>query len=115
LSKKTAHINTDKVFAALADKNRRKIVEMLHQKDSTLLELSESFEMSFQGLSKHIKILESAEVLKKTKVGKHRILSLNQKALKDALKWMTHYSDFWNQSFDQLEHLIQQEDDGKSK
>ena len=65
--------NTDRVFSALADNTRRKVVEMLHEKDASILELSESFSMSFQGLSKHIKILETAGIVNKRKKGKYTI------------------------------------------
>ncbi len=96
----------DKVFVALADRNRRKIVELLHEKDSTLLELAEFFPISFQALSKHIKILESAKILNKKKQGKYRILSLNRNSLKSSLEWISYFSNFWNESFDKLDALI---------
>ena len=98
--------DTNKVFAALADPSRRRVIELLHEKDSTLLELVESFSMSFQALSKHINILESADLLRKEKQGKYRILKLNRKALQSSLEWMSYYSNFWNESFDKLEELI---------
>ncbi len=104
MGKESTH--TDKVFSALADSNRRKIIELLHYQETTLLELSESFPFSFQALSKHIKILESAQIINKTKQGKYRILSLNKQALKSSLEWISFYSDFWNDSFDKLENLI---------
>lgn len=94
------------VFAALADGNRRKIVELLHKQDSTLLELSESFSISFQALSKHIKVLENAQVLTKRKQGKYRVLSLNKQSLRHSLEWMATYSDFWTDSFDKLGQRI---------
>lgn len=99
-------INQDKIFPALADGNRRKIIELLHQKDSTLLELSGSFSISFQALSKHIKILENAQIVTKRIKGKYRILSLNNNSLKSSLEWISYYSSFWNASFDKLDELI---------
>ena len=105
----TENIDQDSVFSALSDGNRRRIIELLHQKDSTLLELSESFSISFQALSKHIKILENAHVVHKTKQGKYRVLSLNKSALKEPLEWISHHSDFWNASFDKLNVLIDRE------
>ncbi len=99
-------MNRDKVFSALSDGNRRRIIELLHQKDSTLLELNESFLFSFQALSKHIKILENAELLTKKKQGKYRVLSLNRNALQLPLEWISFYSNFWNESFDELNDLI---------
>ncbi|MGI9542369.1 MAG: ArsR/SmtB family transcription factor [Cyclobacteriaceae bacterium] len=98
----------DKVFSALADRNRRKIIELLHEKDATLLELAESFPISFQALSKHIKILESAHILSKKKQGKYRILSLKRDSLRPSLEWISYYSNFWNESFDKLDALIKQ-------
>ena len=104
----------DKIFSALADPNRRKIIELLHEKYATLLELSEYFPISFQGLSKHIKILESANLLVKQKKGKYRILTLNRSSLKLPLEWISIYSDFWKVSLDKLEQIINQSrSDGK--
>ncbi len=96
----------EKVFSALADKNRRRIIELLYQEDSTLLELSEHFPFSFQALSKQIKILEEASIVMKERKGKFRVLSLNKDALTDSLKWIAYYSNFWESSFDRLEKQI---------
>ncbi len=104
-------VSTDKIFAALGEPTRMKIVELLHQENSTLLELSSHFSMSFQALSKHIKILEEAQVLSKKRKGKYRILSLNRTAFESALKWISYYSDFWAGSFDRLQLLINQNAD----
>lgn len=102
-------IDNDKVFSALADKNRRKIVELLHKKDSTILDLSSSFSVSFQGLSKHIKVLEDAQVVTKTRKGKYMVCSLNRQALKSSLNWMNEISQMWNSSFDRLDNLIEKD------
>ena len=99
-------VDPDKVFAALADGNRRKIIELLHEENATLLQLAEHFPISFQALSKHIKVLESAQVIHKEKQGKYRILSLNREALRPSLEWISFYSRFWNESFDKLDELI---------
>ena len=96
-----------KVFVALSDSNRRKIIELLHDADSTLLELANHFSISFQALSKHIKILNDANLVIKEKQGKYRLLSLNRKALLPTLEWISYYSSFWNESFDKLDALIQ--------
>ncbi len=101
----------DKVFSALSDSTRRKIIELLHQGDASILELSGSFTMSFQALSKHIKILENAGILTKKKHGKFVICSLKQNALKKSLEWISYYSNFWNDSFNKLDDLLQQQKD----
>ena len=104
-------LDTDKIFAALADKNRRKIIELLHKKETTLLELSESFDFSFQALSKHLKVLESAQLIQKEKQGKYRIISLKRDSLKAPLEWISFYANFWNKSFDKLDELINKAND----
>lgn len=108
-------LNINQVFLALADSNRRKIVELLYEGDSTLLELSEHFPISFQALSKHIKILEKSQVLNKEKKGKYNLLSLNRNTLKLPLEWISFYSNFWNESFDKLDDIIHKRNmDGNS-
>ena len=99
----------EKVFSALADNNRRKIIELLHAEDSTLLELADKFPVSFQALSKHIKVLESAEIITKKKQGKYRLLSLNRNSFRASLEWISYYSSFWEASFDKLEEQINRE------
>ncbi len=96
----------EKIFSALADKNRRKIIELLYEKDSTLLELTDNFSISFQALSNHIKILENAQIVNKKRQGKYRVLSLNRNSFKPSLEWISYYSNFWNESFDKLDEMI---------
>ena len=91
------------LFAALADGNRRKIIELFHEEDSTLLELQKHFTVSFQALSKHIKILENAGLINKKKDRTFRRLSLNKEALKPVMGWVSYHSDFWQTSYARLE------------
>lgn len=104
---------TDLIFSALADKTRRRVVELLHEEDATILGLSDHFSMSFQALSKHIKILENADIVKKSRHGKFFMCSLNHDTLKTSLKWISYYSNFWNGSFNKLDKLIKKDKDGK--
>jgi DNA-binding transcriptional ArsR family regulator len=98
--------NEDKVFSALADGNRRRIIELLREGDSSLLELARHFSISFQALSKHIKILEEAGVIIKQQKGKFRIISLNRDSTKPMIKWINHHFDFWNESLEKLSASI---------
>ena len=104
-------VNTDSIFAALADKSRRKVVEILHENDASILELTESFTMSFQALSKHVKILEKANIVTKKRQGKFMICSLNNHALKSSLEWISYHHNFWNDSFSNLDSLIKKKND----
>ena len=71
-----------------------------------MLELADNFSISFQAMSKHIKILENAQIVNKERQGKYRILSLNRKSLKPSLEWISYYSNFWNESFHKLDEII---------
>lgn len=106
---------TDLIFSALADRTRRRIVELLHEDDATILELTDSFSMSFQALSKHVKILENAGIVQKNRRGKFMVCSLNYDTLRISLKWISYYSKFWNSSFNKLDKLIKQKKDGKQQ
>ena len=100
----------DVVFSALSDGNRRRIIEILHGKDSTVMELAESFSTSFQAVSKHIQILEEAGIVTKKRRGKYKVCSLNAQSMKETLNWIAYFSWFWNKSFDRLDALIKQKE-----
>ncbi len=108
-------IKKSEIFSALADPNRLRIVEILAENDSTLLELVDHFSISFQALSKHIKVLESAGILSKKKAGKYRILALERNSLHEALLWISQYFHIWNTSFDTLYELIKKEANEQKK
>lgn len=102
-------VSEDLVFSALADKNRRQVIELLRSEEKTIQELHDSFDFSFQALSKHIRILEEAQVLRKRKHGKFVYCSLNHIALQGPMKWISYHSSFWNDSFDQLGEIIRRQ------
>ena len=93
----------DKIFAAIADRTRRRIIEILSEDDSTLLALTPHFNISFQALSKHINVLESAGLVTKKKAGKYRVLSLNPGSFQQPLHWILYHANFWKESFEKLD------------
>ena len=107
----TSELN--KVFSALSDPNRRKILEMLNQDDSTLLELASSFDVSFQAISKHLKVLEDAQLLTKEKQGKYYICKYHPDKLKDAVDWISKHHKFWQNNFDRLDSFLSENKDDK--
>ncbi|MBS4209508.1 metalloregulator ArsR/SmtB family transcription factor [Bacillus sp. FJAT-50079] len=95
------HLN--KIFHALADSTRREIVHMLAQKERTVSELAEPFDMSLAGISKHIKVLERANLVDRSVNGRTHICRLNAESLSQATKWLHFYEKFWSNRFDLLE------------
>lgn len=92
-------------FAALADPTRRAMLEHLSHGEASVTELAQPFleEMSLPAVTKHLKVLEKAGLITKTKEAQWRPCKLNGQKLKDVAHWMEQYRVFWEESFDRLE------------
>jgi DNA-binding transcriptional ArsR family regulator len=98
------------VFSALADPTRRAIVRRLASGEATVGELAQPFTMSFQAISKHLRVLEQAGLLHRSRRAQQRPCSLRAGALGYASEWLGDYRQLWETSFDRLdEHLTNQE------
>ncbi|MGE0526953.1 MAG: ArsR/SmtB family transcription factor [Bdellovibrionales bacterium] len=93
-----------RTFAALADPTRRSILARLSKGEASVSELAKPFlkDMSLPAVIKHLKVLERAELITKTREAQWRPCKLNGLALKDAADWMEQYRAFWEESFDRL-------------
>jgi DNA-binding transcriptional ArsR family regulator len=89
-------------FSALADPTRRAILARLVSGASSVTELAEPFEMSLPAVSKHLKVLEHAGLVRRSREAQWRPCHLDAGPLKDAAEWLEHYRHFWEQSFDRL-------------
>lgn len=96
----------DAVFAALADPTRRAILTRLSSGDASVNELAEPFEMSQPAVSKHLRVLERAGLVVRAIDRQKRPASLNAEPMADAVRWLTEFRNFWSQSFDQLDSLL---------
>ncbi|PSB07782.1 transcriptional regulator [filamentous cyanobacterium CCP2] len=94
-------------LAALADPTRRAILAQLTQGEATVTELAEPFEMSLPAISKHLKVLERAQLITRSRDAQWRPCQLNPEPLKDLADWLEHYHQFWEQSFDRLDEYLQ--------
>src|SRR6202162_2167218 len=90
------------IFAALADPTRRAILARLTSGEASVGELSQPFQMSQPAVSKHLKVLERAGLIAKSREAQWRLCRLEAGPLKDAADWLEHYRRFWEQSFDRL-------------
>src|SRR5215470_20444554 len=86
----------DAVLAALSDRTRRAIVIRLAERDARVTEVAEPFAMSLNAVSKHIRVLERAGVLKRRVVGRNHYLSVDLQALASIEEWMQRTRAFWN-------------------
>jgi DNA-binding transcriptional ArsR family regulator len=106
------------VFAALADPTRRAILARLADGDATVTELAEPFSISMPAISRHLKVLEHARLISRSRSGQWRSSSLEATPLKEATDWMERYRQFWDANFDRLDaHLrrVQQDLAAKSQ
>jgi DNA-binding transcriptional ArsR family regulator len=98
------HLST--TFAALADPTRRAILARLADGEATVTELAEPFAMSLPAVSKHLKVLEHAGLITRTRTAQWRPGRLDAAPLKDATDWLAEYRRFWEDGFDRMEdHL----------
>ncbi len=96
----------DRVFRALADPTRRRMLRSLASKERTVGELAEPFRMSLAAVSKHIKVLEEAGLVRRTVQGRTHYCRLNPRPLSTAHEWLSFYERFWNERLDALEALL---------
>jgi DNA-binding transcriptional ArsR family regulator len=100
----TDHLSA--VFSALADPTRRAILAELADGDATVTELTGPLPMSMPAVSRHLKVLERAALISRTRSGKWRASRLEAAPLRDAADWIEHYRRFWDASFSRLDaHL----------
>src|SRR3981081_3129461 len=95
-------------FAALADPTRRAILARLISGEASVTELAEPFAMSLPAVSKHLKVLESAGLVARSREAEWRPCRLEAGPLKDAADWLEHYRCFWEQSFDRLDDYLRE-------
>jgi DNA-binding transcriptional ArsR family regulator len=93
-------------FAALADPTRRAILTRLTSGDASVTELAAPFEMSLPAVSKHLKVLERAGLIARSREAQWRPCRLEAGPLKDVAEWVERYRRFWEQSFDRLEAYL---------
>jgi len=95
-------------FAALADPTRRAILARLASGEASVTELARPFEMSMPAISKHLRVLERAGLIARGREAQWRPCRLKPAPLHDVADWVEHYRQFWEQSFDRLDHYLRE-------
>jgi len=102
----TDHLST--TFAALADPTRRAILARLASGEATVMELAAPFDMSLPAVSKHLKVLERAGLISRSRHAQWRPCKLEAQPLREVADWVTQYRAFWEQRLDRLEAYLQE-------
>ncbi|AIE84562.1 transcriptional regulator [Fimbriimonas ginsengisoli Gsoil 348] len=95
-------------FAALADPTRRAILARLAQGEASVNELALPFAMSQPAISKHIKVLEHAGLISRSREAQKRPCRIEAKPLAEASEWLERYRQFWEGNFQRLDGLLEE-------
>jgi DNA-binding transcriptional ArsR family regulator len=96
----------DVVFGALADPTRRAILLRLRDGDATVGELAAPFKVSQPAISRHLKVLEQAGLISRTRRATARISHLEAEPLREATVWLARYQAYWDESYERLDDLL---------
>jgi DNA-binding transcriptional ArsR family regulator len=97
----------NRTFAALADPTRRQILAHLTRGDRRVTDLARPHDMSLPAVSKHLRVLEDAGLLRRRRYGRVHEMRLNAEPLKKAAQWVEEYRKFWEGSLDQLANYLE--------
>src|SRR6185369_8552336 len=101
----------DEIFAALSDRTRRRVLASLEDGSRPVTELASTHDMSLPGFMKHLRVLEDAGLLERTKEGRVVRCTLQPQPMKEAASWIAQYEKFWTDKLDSLaRYLYQQEE-----
>lgn len=94
------------VYRAIADPTRRSILDLLRAGERCVVDLLTHFDFSQPALSKHLRVLREASLVKLRKVGRENRYRLDAKALRAVHDWVSHYEQFWNDKLDRLGDVL---------
>src|SRR5579872_794307 len=106
---KSSAARLDSVFHALSDATRRSILRDVARKGKTVGEVAKPYRMSLAAVSKHLNVLESAELIARERRGSFQIVRLNAKNLRPAEQWLAYYENLWNRQLDALQNYLEGE------
>ena len=104
----------DAVWSALSDQTRRAIVERLTRGPIRVTDLAAPFEMSLNSVSKHVKVLEAARLIRRTRQGREHTLELDPAPVREVVRWASDMERFWLSRLDRIERYFE-ERKGKRK
>lgn len=101
-----AEVELDEVFGALADPTRRAILARLAEGDASVAELTAPFSVSQPAISRHLKVLERAGLISRSRKATARFSHLEAAPLREATEWLAGYREYWEESYERLDALL---------
>jgi DNA-binding transcriptional ArsR family regulator len=102
--------NLDHTLTALADPTRRAILQRLSRGEARVTELARPFPISLNSVSKHIRVLERAKLVRRRRAGREHLLSFDPEPLDEAAAWIEAQRAFWSERLDALERELRKPD-----
>jgi DNA-binding transcriptional ArsR family regulator len=99
---------SEAVWTALSDPTRRAILERLTRGPTRVTDVAAPFEMSLNAVSKHIKVLEAAHLVRRTREGREHMLELDPKPLREVARWASNMDRFWSERLDRIEQFFEE-------
>jgi DNA-binding transcriptional ArsR family regulator len=107
------HHANESIWLALSEPTRRAIVERLTRGPSRVTDVAAPFDMSLNAVSKHIKVLEAAQLVRRTRQGREHTIELNPKPLREITRWASDVERFWSERLDRIERYFEEKGGGK--
>jgi DNA-binding transcriptional ArsR family regulator len=99
-------LSLDSIFSSLADPTRRDILRRLINSELSISEIAKPYDLTFSAISKHLKVLEKAQLIIKQRRGKEQMVQVSPLALKDAAEYLENYRLLWDERFQRLDKLL---------
>jgi DNA-binding transcriptional ArsR family regulator len=103
----------DYVLTAISDPTRRAIIDRLTRGPARVTDVAEPFDMSLNAVSKHIKVLESAGLVRRVRNGREHTLELDAEPLQHVKSWVLRYEPYWTERLDRLEAFFAKQQEKK--
>ena len=99
----------ESVFVAISDPTRRAILDRLTHGPTRVTDVAAPFAMSLNAVSKHVKVLERAGLVRRARQGREHVLTLDAAPLREVARYCSHFERYWNERLDRLETFFRQE------
>jgi DNA-binding transcriptional ArsR family regulator len=103
---RTSAAGVNRIAAAISDPTRRAIIDRLARGPARISDVAAPFAMSLTGFCKHVRVLERARLVRRTRRGRENTLALSPEPLREVALWILRYEQFWNARLDRLEKFF---------
>ena len=100
----------DRIFQALSDPTRRSIMRRVARRELSISDVAKPYDLTFAAISKHLNVLQQAQLIDRRRKGSFQMISLNPEALKSADQWLRYYQQFWSTRLDALKTLLEDQE-----